>query len=169
MQINESRDFTVFKFDSISSTSWEKNCLCKNPKTNTRNKSSLWCLCLLHSASCTPVCHVPGLIILIGAWWTCGEFKIYIFLFLNSFFSSDLHRSQCSLIMDKEHWQCGGQILKEGWGKRQVLSIERDKYVLHQVSLLKKNVKRSEKYSSCSSWLNAVILSLRAQKPQFSI
>lgn len=76
------------------------------------------------------------------------------------------HRSQSMLTLATENSRCEGQILKEGSSG---LSKETNIFYIKFPGLKKKNVKRSGKYSSCSSWVNAVILSLRAQTLQFSI
>ena len=76
------------------------------------------------------------------------------------------HRSQSMLTLATENLRCEGQILKEGSSG---LSKETNMFYIKFPGFKEKNVKSGEKYSSSSSWVNAVILSLRAQKLQFSI
>lgn len=62
------------------------------------------------------------------------------------------------LTMAEKHLRGGGQIFKRRLGEKAALEYLKRQICFTSSSPVEKNVKRSEKYSSHSSWVNAAIL-----------
>lgn len=133
-----------------------------------RNKFSLWCLCLSPSASCSPVRRLHNWLFWLGPEEPRASLT-YPFFFSNSFWSAHFCSLQFTPMMAKAHLR--GERRRADFQRR--LRGKGSPWVSKETNMFyikfpwKKNVKRSEKCSSRSSWLNAAILTWGAKATIF--